>query len=634
MLRKVFTALLLLIAVLAVSIVLLTVFLDKEQLVATAAKKLKEETGAELTVGGDVNLSFYPIIGVSLADAAITMPEKTEPDLVVGALKFGVLLKPLFSGEVAIDSIVLNGLQLRLESSEDASKADTSTMSDAQLNNFYAQRRKDREEAGASAGAEAALALPLALNVSSLLVTNARIEMLDPQAQATVIDIERLQASGLNLDGQPIPLQLAVSLPGEQPIDIDLQGSVRIEEDTQLAHLDDVAVEVQGATAETARIRLTGVANISRQTAKMALELDIGATNGKGEVRYASFESPQIDADLHLNLLDPALLLLAGPDAAGTEAADGDGSLPLDALRGIDTRAALRVDAARWTTHTVNDMVLELRALEGVIDIKTLTGELHGGQLDATGSFDGRLNLAKLNTRGALKDLDIARAVAATEASVAVTGGATLTWQLASDGRTSDALIANLTGPIKLDTQQVTLQGTNVEHLLCKSVALANQQQLTHTFSTDTAFDTLGAQIQLADGLAVLQPLQAQLPRMGLTGKGDYDITSGDFNLRFKASLSPELEELDPACEISKRLTDIEFPVNCRGNSAGEPGSWCRVDAEQIIKDLAINQGRKKIEKKANKFLNEWLEKEAEKKAKKDAEKAAREAAAEQAPSE
>ncbi|MFT4613415.1 MAG: AsmA protein, partial [Bacteroidia bacterium] len=382
-----------------------------------------------------------------------------------------------------------------------------------------------------------------------------------------------------------------------------------------LAHLDKVQVRITGATVETVKLSLNGSVDLSRQIAEMALQLDIGATRGEGTVRYASFESPQIDADLHMNLLDPALLVLAGPGSAEAAPAAADpavaagGTLPLDAIRGIDTRAALRIDEARMDAHIISNMVVKLRAAEGVINISTLKGTLHGGQLDASATFDGRLNTAKLKTTGGLTGLDIARAVAATQATTQVTGSATLQWQLDSRGKTTDELTKNMIGPIKLDTTEVVLKGTNVEHLLCQSVALANQEELTQSFAADTQFKTLGAQIQLADGRAQLSPLQAQLPRLGLTGKGDYNIATGDLKARFKARLSPELEELDPACNISKRLTDIDFPVDCKGNTGGNPADWCRVDAEQIIKDLVVNEGRKKIEEKAGSFLNKWLQK-------------------------
>ena len=138
-------------------------------------------------------------------------------------------------------------------------------------------------------------------------------------------------------------------------------------------------------------------------------------------------------------------------------------------------------------------------------------------------------------------------------------------------------------------------------------MALTNQEALTASFPASTHFQTLGATIQLADGIARLQPLRAELSYIKLTGTGSYKLLSGDFDTTFNARLSPELETLDRACRVSKRLTAIDWPVDCAGNSAGDPAKWCKVDTAEIIQDLTVNEAQRKIEKKAGKLLKKLL---------------------------
>ena len=77
-----------------------------------------------------------------------------------------------------------------------------------------------------------------------------------------------------------------------------------------------------------------------------------------------------------------------------------------------------------------------------------------------------------------------------------------------------------------------------------------------------------------------------------------------DFDTTFKARLSPELETLDRACRVSKRLTAIDWPVHCRGNANGDAGKWCNVDSAKIIEDLTRNEGERKLKKEAGKLLD------------------------------
>lgn len=595
---------------LAAAAILIPLILDEERVLELAATALHQETGATLTVAGESSISIFPSANVSLADAAITMPGKSEPDLKVRSLQIGVQLLPLLSGSVEIDRIQLDGVTTRLESSGDQVSADSAAMSDEELDAFYAGRRKAMADAGKSAGAEAVVAVPLALKVAHLIVTNSRVETVDPATgDSSVVEIIRLETTDLNLDGKPLPLSLTLRLVAEQPIEVALDGIVRMDQKVQTVLLDEIKVVVSGATVQPIRLQSEGTIDLSRQVADLQLALETGQTVGSGSLRYASFESPQIDTRLQLNLLDPALLALAGPEAAGAadtpdDGSSGDEPLPLDTIRLIDTRAHLTIDQAVFGVHAISNMVVDMRAVEGIIRVNALSGELHGGKLDLKGVLNGKHNTASLNTSGSLTDMDISAALTAMASEQTVSGNASMNWQLSGKGRSMNELVGSLQGPIKLQTREVTLREMSVEHMLCQAVALTNKETLTAQFPDSTRFQTLSADVQLAQGQAQLRPLRAELPHIALKGTGAFDLLSQDFKATVKASLSPELEQLDRACRVSKRLTAIDWPVNCKGKVGTDPAKWCGVDTEEILEDLAKNEGKRRIEKEAGKLLD------------------------------
>ena len=609
MLRLILIPLSIVLLLLVAAVILVPVLLDKEELLELASEVLYEETGATLDVDGDIGLTLFPTVGISLAGAGLTMPGSAQPDLQARSLEIGVQFIPLLFGNVHINTIRLDGMTARIESAPEQAAVDSGKLSDEQLDAFYATRRKAMRKADDVAGAELALAVPLALEVKHLVITDSRLELVDPTAhQSTVIELVRLEATGLNLDGKPIPLELQLRVPGEQVIDVALDGNISLDQQTQVATLEAVKLIIGGVAAQPVKLQISGAIDISRQVADLQLALELGETKGSGSLRYASFESPQIDTSLQLNLLDPALFALAGPEATAaasgdTPSASGDEPLPLDAIRLIDTRADLSIDKARFDAHTVSNMRVKLRAVDGVIQVTSLTGDLHGGKLDLQATFNGKHNTAKLKTAGSLTAMDIATTLAAVESDPILTGTANLNWQLHSKGRSVNELVAALSGPVKLRTEQVVLQEMSVEHMVCQTVALTNQEQLTATFPPNTKFQTLSADIQLGDGKAMLRPLRAELRHIALKGTGAFDLLSLDFKATVKATLSPNLEQVDRACRVSKRLTAIDWPVNCKGNVSTDPAKWCSVDTEEIIQDLAKNEGKRKLQKEANKLL-------------------------------
>ena len=55
---------------------------------------------------------------------------------------------------------------------------------------------------------------------------------------------------------------------------------------------------------------------------------------------------------------------------------------------------------------------------------------------------------------------------------------------------------------------------------------------------------------------------------------------------------------------MSKRLTAIDWPVDCKGNIDGEPAKWCSVDSKAIVEDLGKGEAKRKIQKEAGKLLD------------------------------
>ena len=592
-------------ALAVVALLLLPLLVDKARVLELATSMLKEQTGATLEVGGDIGLKLLPRIGVSLKDVSLAMPGEAEPSMRVQSLQLGLQLVPLLSGDVAIDWLELGGLDYRLAAGKQGDKVDTSVLSDAQLDAYYAQRRREKAKSAQAAGV---LAIPLALEVATLKVSDSRLQLENADGgEPTIVELQRLKASDINLEARPISLTADIRLAGEQAVELGIQASVLVDQAQQLVTIEKLALNASGATAQKVQLRARGTADLDRQTADLELRVQIGDTRGEGSLVYAAQESPAIDADMHFDRFDPAIFALAGPEATSAAAdspAGGDDPLPLAALRDIDTRATLVIDEALLAGHTVQALQIQLRALEGVVEVLSLTGEVYGGQLAAGATFNGRHNTATLETRGEVRDLDIAAALAGAGTKPLATGQASLDWELQGAGRTGNELVQALTGPITLQTSQVVLRDIGVEQLLCEAVALTNRETLSASFAGDTRFQALEANVQLADGTATLRALRADLDHIKLTGSGSYTLLDGEFDTTFKARLSPELESVDRACRVSKRLTAIDWPLDCSGNIDGEPGKWCKVDTAAIVKDLSVNEAQRKIEKKAGKLLD------------------------------
>lgn len=602
-----------------IAALLIPLLLDEDKLLAMAAETLEKETGAILQVTGGASFSIFPKIALELEDASIAMPGEQDMSLKVGSLGIGLELMPLFSRRVEIDDIAIDGLVMTLKPAPEEPLLDTATLTDEQLDAFYKKRRKALDSASRAAGQESIAALPLALNVKRLSVTNSLLELLSTeQKEATRVKIAKLEAQGLNLEDQAMPIKLYIQMEGEEdapPIDLELNGSARVNAESQLLTLEHIAVVVKGVMAEAVTLQASGVVELMKQVADLQIELVLGEMRGDGTVRYASFETPQVNARLHLNIFDPVLMALAGPDAAAAApdsssgGETGDQPLPLNAIRAIDTRANLKIDEANFSGHVVKKMQVKLRAVDGIIKLNSLTGTVHGGALDVKATFNAKHSTAKLASKGSLKAMDIAQALKAVDSEPIAKGKANLEWRLNSSGNTNNQLITAMKGPIDLQTTAVVLQNMGIEKMLCEAVALANRESLGIALPDNTQFENLSVKLRMGEGQIQMKPLRAELSTVKLSGEGALDLLQLDFKMGIKARLSANIGELDPACRVNDRLTAIAWPVECKGNLAGDPADWCSVDSQKIIEDLATEEVKHQLEKEGTKLLDKLFKK-------------------------
>ncbi|MFN3164161.1 MAG: hypothetical protein ACE37N_11950, partial [Pseudohongiellaceae bacterium] len=214
------------------------------------------------------------------------MPDAEQGSIQAGSLEIGVQFMPLLGGEVAIDTIALDGVAARVVSKPDPDPVDTTQMNDEQLQAFYAKRQADKEQAGKTAGAEVAVAVPLALEVANLSITDSRIELAEVGGETTVIEIVKLRGQGLNLDDRPMPLEAVIRLPGETPMTVSLDGTITLSQTTQMLGVKNLDVEITGALADTITVATSGTVDISRQIADLQLQADIADTRAEGQLRY------------------------------------------------------------------------------------------------------------------------------------------------------------------------------------------------------------------------------------------------------------------------------------------------------------------------------------------------------------
>jgi uncharacterized protein involved in outer membrane biogenesis len=606
---KILAVIVVLVLALLLALILLV---DKERLVALASERLERETGARLEVSGPVELAFFPRLELAMRDATLTVPDGGST-LQAGLLETGIELLPLLRRQLAIDRIALNDIVVTLVADDAAARAQappsTAGLSRAELDALYAARREARRQ-GASQQARV-LALPLALDVGSLVIEQARVLTVDSAGNTlSAVVLDRFDARGVNSAGRPVPIAAQLQLPaagGGEAVEVAVEGELTTDLDAGRLTISDLEATVTGATRDALALGADGVVTIGSQTASLNLSFSTGATRGEGELRYAGFDSPQVDAKLSMNRFTPALLALAGPEAAASPA-PAPAAIPYDALRAPDLQARLRIGEVALNGHLLRDIDATLRLREGTMELSDVAATLHGGELALAATLDARYAPATLESTGTLDGLQLAQALAPLELELSASGSADLSWTLESRGSDGDALLRALTGPVTLRTEAVELEDVAIEEAFCRVVALVRRETLSEPFPENTSFTVLEADATLANGTARLQRLAAKTAELTLDGSGSLSLLDQDFEATVAARLAPGFGERDRACRLDGRLVALSWPVACAGNLAGEPADWCGLDTEAVLGEAVQNEAERKIREEAGKLLQQFFD--------------------------
>ena len=179
---------------------LVPILVDEKTLVRIASEQIEDRSGIKLSVDGDASFSIFPKLGLAMSEVRAVLPD-AGGTLETRSLATGVAVMPLLRGSVEIESVRLEGVTLTtVAADEAAAKAaamDTSRLSDAELDAFYAMRREARESSAAQA-ASSSLSVAVALEVGELVLRDVQAVTVDSAGEViSTVLLEELIARDL-----------------------------------------------------------------------------------------------------------------------------------------------------------------------------------------------------------------------------------------------------------------------------------------------------------------------------------------------------------------------------------------------------------------------------------------------------
>lgn len=604
-----------------IAAVALYFFFDPNDFRGDISAAVKDRTGRDLVIEGDISLDFFPWLAIEVG--ATTLGDAPgfgdEPMVRFDRARLRVKLMPLLlDREITVGTAIIEGLVLNLQENKhgvgnwedlvadnepQADNTESGGQSDIDITGIDFLHATVSYKDGASgavyrlsdlamkigriSGMETltidGLTLDgtlegIAAEPSRLRVATGGIEIQTVQ-QVIALQTLELEVLGIEIaadvepfsyaDGvEPVAvIQIAAFSPrkvmaqfGVEPPNTADPGVLSQVSISAKAQLTPTAFELSSATVKLDDTMLTGMLSVPRDSS--------------GTYRF-DLAADAIDLNRYM---EPA-----SESASGGDTASATVEIPADLIRPITARGKLRIG-----TVTLGDVILEnvelgLNTNNGRLHLYPITADLFGGTYSGDVRIDVAGRISKLSVNEKIADVDLARLAKTMFGQENITGKINGAFSLSGKGEDMAAIQRSLAGKISFELNNGTYEGMDIWYELRRARALIKGEQAPEAvLPAKTEFSVVRATGVITDGIMRNDDLFAELPFMQITGKGQVDLAAAtvDYNMTARILERPEFLRDATAAELDE-FTKAVIPLKITGPLAAPS---VRPDLEKLLR--------------------------------------------------
>ncbi len=345
---------------------------------------VKEKTGQELVISGNIEKSIYPNLGVNIGAVALKNPSGYEAEnfAQLERVSVSISLMPLFSGKIIADTVLLQGAKINLEKNG-AGKANWEVL--AQSAKGDDKDKKDKQKDTSAKELDTGK-----FQFEGMEIVDASLTFVDKQSgQKVVLDKINLTTELEELS-KPFLVKFSAQMANEKPkatADFDLKTLVTLSKDLKQIKLEDLVAKLNADAPDILPTKLETQlqTEVDLDLAQMAvvvkdLKLKLLDLMLKANINAKNLAAnPALDANIELARFNPRDLVKKL-------------NIELPEMQGKDALSAIELKAAIVGTLKK----LELKELKVILDQTNVDGNaVVNNLMDPATTFT--LNVDKIN---------------------------------------------------------------------------------------------------------------------------------------------------------------------------------------------------------------------------------------------
>jgi AsmA protein len=335
------------------------------------------------------------------------------------------------------------------------------------------------------------------------------------------------------------------------------------------------------------------------------LKLHLDDTSVTGNARVDSFDAPAIGFTLAVDSIDLDRYMPPAP-AEGESADKSQGAAEppqLEGLRKLNLNGKLTVAKMKATGLSYNDVVLQLKARDGVVRMHPIGAKLYSGSYNGDITLDARGKTPKVSVNEKVSGVQAGPLLKDLIGDDKLLGTANVQATFTGSGLTPDELRRTVSGNASFSFTDGAVKGVNIAALIRKAqAAYKGQPAPADDQPNQTDFAVMSGSAVVTNGLVRNDDLSLQSPLLRITGKGQTHLAEETIDYTLTTKIVGSLE--GQGGKDLAELKGIAIPVHV-GGTYSKPSY--RPDLASVLTEAAKEKVKEKVEEKVQEKIQDKI---------------------------
>lgn len=610
MIKKILITLLVLIILVIIGLVSLVLFVDPNNFRGFISETVKDKTGYELTIEGDLRWHVWPQISILSGAVRLEDEGAKKPILTADNMRLDVELFPLFSKELSVKNVLVKSAVINI-TDESKGKVANGTVEKSATINQQATETKPVESHGS----------PWTFVLNKLEIADSTVVW--QQDKQDLISFRNINVSIYQKDNKNVEVDLSGTVNRDQrDLAYTFNADVNLENYPQTASvaLNKFTYDISGVGIPAGGLSGTVSATLDYQKSPLTINSKnfVATANDNkisGELKATFGDKPYIEAILSSEKIDLTPFMVKSSSATNSDVASSHTSrtAPVVAststkgnelafLKQFDAKFNLKIKQVQANKLMVNNVEVDAVNKAGIATLSKVNLDIANGKILASGSANGAQSVAAIKLNTEANQIDLGTLFSQLEFTNHFSGQLNASGHITTNTINSDKLLSALNGDMKLTVDNARLENINIAQIIQTTVAQYSKDVVTPELQQKyTEVHELSADAKLANGQLNLTSLIATSETLDITGNGYIGLVKQDMDVGLNVKI---LGGWNGKSETIQKLQKVTIPLRIYGEFTK---LHYQLNIEKLIKDQLndkLQQGLDKLKDRLQNSLN------------------------------